>query len=67
METTNKSEIERKSPEGVEQDYSHHQENPAPSEEAVVEKNENGAGLAMKWIIPICLIILLIVYLIVRE
>ena len=67
MEPTDKSEIERKSPEGVEDDYPHHKENPAPPEEAIVEKNENGAGPAMKWIIPICLVILFIVYLIVRE
>ena len=63
----NREEEIRKSPEGIEHDYNQHKENPGPSEEAVTEKNENGAGQAMKWIIPICIVILFIVYLIVRE
>ena len=63
----NQEEEFRKSPEGIEHDYDKHQENPAPSEEAVKEKNDEGAGPAMKWIIPICLVILFIVYLIVRD
>lgn len=63
----NREEEIRKSPEGIEHDYNKHKENPGPSEEAVTEKNENGAGQAMKWIIPICIVILFIVYLIVRE
>nr|MBC7614116.1 hypothetical protein [Pseudopedobacter sp.] len=67
MEHLNKDELERKSPEGVEKDYTHHQENPAPSEEAIVEKNEEGGGQAMKWIIPIALVILFIVYFIYRN
>ena len=63
----NREEEIRKSPEGIEHDYNKHQENPGPSEEAVNEKNENGGGLALKWIIPICLVVLLVVYLIMRE
>ncbi len=62
----NREEEIRKSPEGVEHDYNEHKANPAPSEEAVNEKNENGGGLALKWIIPISVVILLIVYLIMR-
>lgn len=62
----NREEI-KQSPEGVEHDYNKHKENPAPSEEAVKEKNENGGGLALKWVIPICLIVLIIVYLVMRK
>ncbi|HET8830008.1 MAG TPA: hypothetical protein VFM79_11740 [Pelobium sp.] len=63
----NREEEIRKSPEGIEHDYNKHKENPGPSEEAVTEKNEEGGGLALKWIIPICLVVLLVVYLIMRE
>ncbi len=57
----------RKSPEGIEHDYNKNKENPAPSEEAVTEKDENGGGLALKWVIPVCLVILLVVYLFMRK
>ncbi len=63
----NQSEEFRKSPQGIEHDYNKHKENPAPSEEAVTEKNNKGAGQAMKWIIPILLVVLFIVYLFVRK
>jgi hypothetical protein len=67
MEHLDKESLENKSPEGVERDYNHHKENPGPSEEAIVEKDEEGAGQAMKWIIPILLVILFIVYFIFRN
>lgn len=67
MNTQDKSELERKSPEGVEEDYNHHKEHPAPSEEAIKEKNEEGAGQAMKWIIPIVIAALFIVYFIIKQ
>nr|WP_294901221.1 hypothetical protein [uncultured Pedobacter sp.] len=63
----NQEDENRKSPEGIEHDYNKHQEHPAPSEEAVNEKNENGGGLALKWIIPICVVILFIIYFFVRK
>lgn len=63
----NQKEEIRKSPEGIEHDYNKHQENPGPSEEAVNERNDKGAGPAMKWIIPICLVVLFIIYMFVRN
>ncbi|MFC5284391.1 hypothetical protein [Pedobacter alpinus] len=63
----NREEENRKSPQGIEHDYNEHKENPGPSEEAVLEKNEKGAGQAMKWIIPIILVILFIVYMFMRP
>jgi hypothetical protein len=47
MNLGNQSEENKKSPTGVEHDYEHHKENPSPSEEAVFEKNEEGAGKAI--------------------
>ena len=52
----------RKSPEGIEHDYNENKRNPGPSEEAVTEKNEHGAGQTLKWIIPVCVVALLIIY-----
>ncbi|RKD18671.1 hypothetical protein BCY91_15160 [Pelobium manganitolerans] len=63
----NKEEEFRKSPEGIEHDYNENQQNPAPAEEAVTEKNDQSAGKTIHWIIPVCLVILFIVYLIVRK
>jgi hypothetical protein len=63
----NQEEEIRKSPEGIEHDYNKHQQNPAPSEEAVTEKNDKPAGKTIHWVIPICLIVLFIIYLFVRK
>ncbi len=63
----NQKEEIKKSPEGIEHDYNEHQQNPAPSEEAVNEKDENGGGQALKWIIPICVVVLFIVYFFMRK
>lgn len=49
-------------PQPIETDYSKHQQNPGPSPQAVNEENDKGAGPAMKWIIPILIIILAILY-----
>jgi len=46
----------------VEHDYAKHENDPGPSPQAVNEENDKGAGPAMKWIIPILVIALLIVY-----
>ena len=45
----------------VETDYEAHQHNPAPAP-TVNEPDNKGAGQAMKWIIPIIVIILLVVW-----
>ena len=47
----------------VETDYEAHKENPKPAP-TVNEPDNKGAGVAMKWIIPIIVIILVVVYLI---
>jgi len=45
----------------VEHNYGAHKENPGPAP-TVNEPDNKGAGQAMKWIIPIVVVILLIVY-----
>lgn len=45
----------------IETDYAQHENNPGPAP-TVNEADDKGAGQAMKWIIPIIIIILLIVY-----
>ena len=57
-----KEQLRKDSPQPVEHDYNAHQQNPGPSPEAVEEKDENGGGLALKWVIPIAVIALLIVW-----
>lgn len=46
----------------IETDYNAHIENPGPSIEAVVEEDKKGAGQMMKWIIPILVVIMFLVY-----
>ena len=46
----------------VEHDYAKHENDPGPSPQAVNEENDKGAGPTMKWIIPIIIVALLIVY-----
>jgi|GEM_PF-2277422 hypothetical protein len=48
--------------EPIETDYNAHKDNPGPPIEAVVEEDKKGAGQMMKWIIPILVIALLLVY-----
>ncbi len=52
----------QKSPKPIEHDYDKHQNDPGPAPQAVEEDDNQGAGLAMKWVIPIVIIVLLIVY-----
>ncbi|WP_256006611.1 MULTISPECIES: hypothetical protein [Pedobacter] len=46
----------------IEHDYAKHEADPGPSPQAVKESNSGGAGPALKWIIPIVLIILFALY-----
>ena len=46
----------------VEHDYAKHESDPGPSPQAVEEYNDKGAGQAMKWILPIIVIVLLILW-----
>ena len=45
----------------IETDYPKHENNPGPAP-TVNEPDNKGAGQAMKWIIPIVVIVLLIIY-----
>jgi hypothetical protein len=45
----------------IETNYKKHEQDPGPAP-TVKEKDENGAGLAMKWIIPIAVIVLIILW-----
>lgn len=46
----------------IEDDYEAHQNHPGPSKEAVVEEDKNGASKVLKWIIPLLVIVLLILW-----
>lgn len=54
-------------PKPIEKDYENHKEDPGPAKPAVTEKDENGAGQAMKWIIPIIIIALLVWWFVIRK
>lgn len=55
------------SPEPIETNYPQHKQHPGPSEEAVVEKDENGAGKVLRWIIPALVVILVVCWFIVKD
>ncbi len=55
------------SPEPIETNYPEHKRHPGPSEEAVVEKDEDGAGKVLRWIIPALVVILLVCWFIVKD
>lgn len=57
-----KQELHDIAPQAEEQDYNANEQNPGPSKEAIEEKDEDGAGKAMKWIIPVIIVALLIVW-----
>ncbi|PST82961.1 hypothetical protein C7T94_10045 [Pedobacter yulinensis] len=54
-------------PPPVEHDYSKHENNPGPSKEAVEERNSNGAGSILKWIIPVLVIALLVWWFLIKK
>jgi len=64
METTDPKHTEHPegNPKPIEHDYAKHEQDPGPSPQAVKEENDKGAGPTMKWIIPILIIILAILY-----
>lgn len=47
----------------VETNYEKHQNHPAPSKEAVIEEDKNGASKVLKWIIPVLVVLLIIIWL----
>ncbi|WP_443939280.1 hypothetical protein [Pedobacter sp. MW01-1-1] len=49
-------------PKSIETDYEKHSDNPGPARPAVTEKDENGGGLALRWVIPLAIILLMIVW-----
>ncbi|TKC10283.1 hypothetical protein FA048_08805 [Pedobacter polaris] len=59
--TPNHTEDPNKAAPPVETNYEAHKENPGPAP-TVNEPDNKGAGQAMKWIIPIVIVVLLIVY-----
>lgn len=63
MENTTPNHIEdpNKGHPPIETNYEAHKENPGPAP-TVNEPDNKGAGQAMKWIIPIAVIILLLIY-----
>ena len=64
MENTNPQHAEdpNKPHKPIEHDYEAHKRDPGPAPQAVKEDNDKGAGPALKWIIPIVVIILFIIY-----
>ncbi|WP_207531702.1 hypothetical protein [Desertivirga arenae] len=63
MENNSINQEKLKNMEHVEHDYEHHQRNPGPSHEAVHQENDEGAGPALKWIIPPLVLVLIITWL----
>ena len=51
-----------KRPKPVEHNYPAHENDPGPAPEVFNEEDKDGAGKAMKWIIPIVILILFIIY-----
>jgi hypothetical protein len=54
-------------PKPIETDYAKHEEDPGPSPQAVNEPDDKGAGQTMKWIIPIIVAILFILWFLLRK
>lgn len=54
-------------PKPIEHDYDKHKSDPGPSKESIVEQNNKGGGQALKWIIPIILVMLFILWFIYRK
>ena len=70
MENDKEQEREKlinESPQPIETNYDEHKQNPGPPEEAVVEENKNGAGQMLKYIIPILVVVLLVVWFLFKE
>src|SRR5690606_9319468 len=63
----NEKEYSQESPQPIENDYDAHKNNPGPPIEAVEEKNNDGAGKMLKYIIPILVLVLLIIWFLFRE
>ena len=51
----------------VEDNYAKHEKDPGPSPQAVEEYNNKGAGPVLKWILPVIVVILIIVWFISRK
>ena len=54
-------------PQPIEKDYESHKDAPGPAKPAVTEKDENGAGSVLKWILPVAVLIGLIVWFVLRK
>ena len=68
MENTDPKHIEKgAAPRAIENDYESHKDNPGPGKPAVTEKDVNGAGQALKWVLPILILIALIVWFAMRK
>lgn len=54
-------------PKPIEHDYDKHKSDPGPSKESIVEDNSQGAGQVLKWIIPLIVVILFILWFVYRK
>ena len=54
-------------PKPIEKDYESHKEDPGPAKPAVTEKDENGAGQALKWVLPLAVIIGLFIWFVIIK
>ncbi len=57
----------QEAPKPIEQDYEQNKADPGPAKPAVTERDQNGAGQALKWILPILVIALLVWWFILRK
>lgn len=62
-----KTELEQNALKTIENDYELNKADPGPAEPAVTEKDKNGAGKALMWVIPIMVIALMIWWFLIRK
>jgi hypothetical protein len=69
MENTDQKHVENSpvSTKPIETDYAKHEQDPGPAPQAVNEDDNKGAGQAMKWIIPIIVVVLIILWFIIWK
>ena len=68
MENNEHEELnEKHTPNPIETNYEANKANPGPAEEAVTEKNDKPAAKVQRWLLPLIIVILIVLWLILRK
>jgi len=69
METTDPKHVEnpQDKPKPIETDYAKHENDPGPSPQAVNEEDDKSAASTMKWILPVIVVVLVILWLLIKK